>query len=979
LHKELAVKITDTYCQLGQWKNALETWMSLEKTLKDDPKYWKRFFYVSITGGFLDVAENKIEEIVRGSISINEDIVMMARAYGGYVKSIKGDPALGQKIIQTGISQNTKEGKDCLVKLSYELMAQLAYRNGCWGEVINYLDRARQYTCGDESDDSMRSDFVYAIALWMTSNLTKARDVITETISRADSQIPSQRLAKVYCSLGAILFELKDWKGAIESHQNSIYHALATNETNSLISSRYGLANISMKQGRFGQAYNIYYELYHQSKADGETGAPIGYLTTLGILENMLGRKELALERIDKAIEVNRLQKSHYPEETILKARAGVELEQGKYEMALSTFAEALDDYKDKAMTPDPEIYADMAYAEYKISNIEKANEWLKAAKDAPDKNPVLVSRIKAVEGMINMADENTRLEGARMSLAAGKEMLESGDKFYAANCWLQTAEEAIKYNDRDLLREIMPGLLKAESEFIEMGTPDYLKRVREIIVKASRIYFGQSGKSTVPVELLRGIYQLAETLSTEGSQRSLAQSALKLAVEMAGAERGALFLLDEKSKISLAAQIDLDDQTKNDALEFSASAVLNSASQGDVIISNDASVDEAFSSRLSVQRNVIRSLLCVPISFREGAAGAIYLDSRVTSGLFGKEQKEFVLALAGIIGAVLESNKLITKLKSSQGDAISQAEDISSLVIGQSAPMQQMIDRIKVIAKADINVLLDGESGSGKEVMAQAIHKLSERRGQKFLALDCGSLPETLLESELFGYVRGAFTGANKDKTGLFESADGGTVFLDEISSASQAVQPRLLRVLESGEIRRVGESASRTVDVRVICATNRDLEIEINEGRFRADLYYRLKVVTIPIPPLRERGSDILLLAEFFKDKYQKKFGKIGLRFSSEAKHQMMNYSWPGNVRELENTIQKAALLANTKTISIKELEISSDMATIKDKKQIDQGQEIGEAIKNFNGNITLAAKSVGISRRHFYRLIEKYKIKA
>lgn len=979
LYNKMAVKMTDIYCQFGQWGKALETWEKLENILKDDPKYWKRFFYVSITGRFLEVAEDKIGRIVRGGISENEDIVMIAEIYDGYVKSVKGDPALGQKIIQDGIAKSNKKGKGCLVKSGYELMAQLSCQNGRWGEVINYLDKSRQHAGDNENDDSLRSDFIYGLALWMTSDLTRAREVITEAVGRLDSQIPSQRLAKIYCSLGAILFDLKDWKGASETYQKGVYHALATSEMNSLASSRYGLANISMKQGRFGQAYNIYYELYHQSRGDKETGAPIGYLTTLGILENMLGRKDLALERIDKAVEANRLLKSPYPEETILKARAGVELEQGKYQPALATFAQALAGYKDKAMTPDPEIYADMAYAEYKTGYAEKAGAWLKAAKDAPDKNPVLVSRIKGVEGMINMADESTRLEGVGMSLAAGREMMENGDRFYAANCWLQAAEEAVKFEDRELAREIMLWLLKAESEFIVMGAPDYLARVRETIVKAARKYFSLPGKVNVPVELLNGIYQLAGTLSTESSQSTIAQSALKLAVEMSGAERGALFLLDEKSKISLAAQIDLDDQTKSDALEFSASAVLNSASQGDVIISNDASVDEAFSSRLSVQRNVIRSLLCVPISFREGAAGAVYLDSRLTSGLFSKEQKEFVLALAGIIGAVLESNKLITKLKSSQGDALSQAEDISSLVIGQSGPMQQMIDRIKAIAKADINVLLDGESGSGKEVMAQAIHRLSERRVQKFLALDCGSLPETLLESELFGYVKGAFTGANKDKTGLFESADGGTVFLDEIASASQAVQPRLLRVLESGEIRRVGESASRTVDVRVICATNKDLEIEINEGRFRPDLYYRLKVVTIPIPPLRERGSDILLLAEFFKKKYQKKFGKIGLRFSPEAKHQMMNYSWPGNVRELENTIQKAVLLTNTKTISSKELEIASDMSTIKDKKHIDQEQEIVEALKNFNGNVTLAAKTLGISRRHFYRLMEKYKIKA
>jgi len=978
LYNELAVKITDIYCQFGSWEKALDTWGKLENNLRDDLKYWKRLFYILINGKCWDKVENKIIAIAEGKIKVGQDIKIIAEAYGGYVKGIKDDHNSGMKTIEQCFHQGESIGNDRILKTCSELMAMLFYLKSKWTEVIYYMDRAGTYNLDrDENYELLKSSLVYGIALWMESDLIKAKSKLLHAIGIEDPEIPNQQLAKIFSSAAAICFVLKDWKNSIEYYQSSIHHSLSTNENKSLTSSKIGLANVAMKQGRYKQAHRIYCDLYLQNIMNDKTEAA-GYLTTMGILENMLGQKELALEHIDRAITLNRKNQAFYSIAEILAAKAGIELEQNKIFLAIQTFSESLAEYQKKSMIPDPEIYSDLAYAEYLANNRPGATEWLKLAKDAPNKNPVLVSRIKGVEGMINMADENTRLEGARMSLVAGKEMLENGDRFYAVNCWLQTAEEAVKYQDNELLREVMPWLLKAESEFIEMGTPDYLERTRETIIKASRIYFGNSSKSTVPAELLKGIYQLAETLSTDGSQRSLAQSALKLAVEMSGAERGALFLLDEKSKISLAAQIDLDDQTKNDALEFSASAVLTSAGQGEVIISNDASIDEAFSSRLSVQQNVIRSLLCVPIRFREGAAGTIYLDSRVTAGLFSKDQKEFVLALAGIIGAVLESNKLINKLKSSQGDAISQAEDISSLVIGQSVPIQQMIDRIKAIAKADINVLLDGESGSGKEVMAQAIHKLSERKGQKFLALDCGSLPETLLESELFGYVKGAFTGANKDKTGLFESADGGTVFLDEISSASQAVQSRLLRVLESGEIRRVGESESRTVDVRVICATNRDLEIEINEGRFRADLYYRLKVVTIPIPPLRERGSDILLLAEFFKDKYQKKFGKIGLRFSSEAKYQMMNYSWPGNVRELENTIQKAVLLANTKTISIKELEISSDMGTIKDKKQIDQEQEIGEAIKFFNGNITLAAKSLGISRRHFYRLIEKYKIK-
>jgi Nif-specific regulatory protein len=977
--KRLAFEVTDIYSRFGDWTNALSTWNVLRSEMGDDWRFWARMFDMMISASLYEKAEQTIKENHETIQAIGHEGGVLVGAYEAYINGLKGAHEGGYKILSECRIKALNDSNIELAGICDILNIQFLYSKGDWSGVVKYIDELRHRGIEfSNSREHRKISFIYGIALWMTSDLEAAKKEFLANLEQGDIEIPDQRLAKIYYCLGAIFFSLKEWENAKAAYNTSIYHGLATNESQSLTNSRTGLANIAMMQGRFRLAYQIYFDLCRHGLASGVTDTLIGYLTTLGILENMLGQKDLSLAHINKALALNGELKRKYATTLILKAKAGIEIEQGKWVQAIDTFNLALDEYRKSSLPPDPEIYSDLALAEYMSGNKNKALTWIAMAQNAPNKDMVLTSQIKGVSGIIKMSDSKTLEEGCSVLIEAGKKLMENGERFYAASCWLRAGEEAVKHDDNRAIIELLPYLFKAETEFLEMGTPNYLERVRQALVDASRIYFGNKPGQMISSNLLDGIYKLAAIISSEGDQEVLAKSSLELAVEMSGAERGGLFLLDEKGRINLTAQIDLDVQTRNDALEFSASAVICTAGQEEAIISNDASIDEAFSSKLSVKRNVIRSLLCVPIHFREGAAGAIYLDSRVTAGLFGREQKDFVMALARIIGSVLESNMLINRLRIRQNEVDTTKEDVFSSIIGQSPAIRRMTDRIKAIAKADVNILLDGESGSGKEVVAQAIHKMSTRSKGKFLALDCGSLPETLLESELFGYVKGSFTGAARDKTGLFESADGGTVFLDEIASASQAVQSRLLRVLESGEIRRVGDAESRQVDVRVICATNRDLEIEINEGRFRPDLYYRLKVITIPIPPLRDRGNDILLLAEYFKNKYQKKFGKIGIRFSSEAKFQMMNYTWPGNVRELENTIQKAVLLTNSRTISSRELEIIQDMETATEKKYISQKHEIMEAIKIYNGNITMAAKATGVSRRHMYRLINKHKIK-
>ncbi|RIK72307.1 sigma-54-dependent Fis family transcriptional regulator, partial [candidate division KSB1 bacterium] len=300
------------------------------------------------------------------------------------------------------------------------------------------------------------------------------------------------------------------------------------------------------------------------------------------------------------------------------------------------------------------------------------------------------------------------------------------------------------------------------------------------------------------------------------------------------------------------------------------------------------------------------------------------------------------------------------------------------SEIIGKSMAMHQVFDVMERVLESHASVLIEGESGTGKELVARAIHYNGPRSEQPFVALFCGSLPETLLESELFGHKKGAFTGAITDKRGLFEVADGGTFFLDEIGDLTPTIQAKLLRVLQEGEIKRVGETHIRRVNVRIISATNKILKEEVKTGRFREDLYYRLNVISIKMPALRERKDDIPLLAHHFLDRYAKENRKPLTGFSEKAMEQLRRYDWPGNVRELENAIERAAVLARSELITERELQISPpDAETV-----WEEGLTLAEYEKRVvmsvlranDGHITQTAEKLGVSRRWLhYRLKE------
>jgi Nif-specific regulatory protein len=295
-------------------------------------------------------------------------------------------------------------------------------------------------------------------------------------------------------------------------------------------------------------------------------------------------------------------------------------------------------------------------------------------------------------------------------------------------------------------------------------------------------------------------------------------------------------------------------------------------------------------------------------------------------------------------------------------------------------APVYEMIAQV---AQSDATVLIRGESGTGKELIAQALHYGSRRSEGPFVRVNCAALPEGLVESELFGHERGAFTGAVQQRPGRFERASGGTIFLDEIGDLPASVQVRLLRVLQEREFERVGGHATLRTDVRVVAATNRDLEHDIEHGRFRADLYYRLNVFPIHVPPLRERRTDIILLADHFVEKYGQRYGRSIVRLSTPAIDLLMAYHWPGNVRELENAIERAVLLADGDVLHARLLPPSLQMARLDDKRsgplraQLHalEKELIIDALKANKGNRAAAARQLGITERIMGLRVTKY----
>ena len=443
---------------------------------------------------------------------------------------------------------------------------------------------------------------------------------------------------------------------------------------------------------------------------------------------------------------------------------------------------------------------------------------------------------------------------------------------------------------------------------------------------------------------------EIARALNSESDLRHLLDLTLDRVVELTGAERAFVILRNDEGKLEVASSRTLDREgIKKAAAKVSKSILDQAEKSGRPVIATNATQDPRFAGSDSVAYMRLRAVLCLPMSTRGRSIGFLYLDNRFEEGVFKDVDLGLLDAFAAQAAIALENARLLHENRRRQHElerSKEKVEELNRVLKDQVRRQSAELDQVKEVLRArhgetkfkysypemvgrsrrhhdllrlldrvidtQVPVLIHGESGSGKELVARAIHFQGARKGGPFVSENCSAIPETLLESELFGYVRGAFTGADRDRTGLLEQADGGTLLLDEIGDMSPEMQAKLLRVLETGEVRPVGGKVTRTVNVRVLAASHRDLRKMVAEGAFREDLFYRLAVITVEVPPLREKREDIPILVEKFLEAYAADGGGEPRRVSEEAMALLADYDWPGNVRELRNEIYRACALS-------------------------------------------------------------------
>lgn len=476
----------------------------------------------------------------------------------------------------------------------------------------------------------------------------------------------------------------------------------------------------------------------------------------------------------------------------------------------------------------------------------------------------------------------------------------------------------------------------------------------------------------------LEAISRISQQINSLRDIDALLQSILQIAMEVMGAERGFILMHDERQKLVVRLAQNMTDAQAADLSQISRSVLQQVMEKGEPIICFDALTDDRFRGAQSIRIQRIQSIIAVPLTMKTRPIGAIYLDSVARRSGFQSDTLPFITAFAHQAALAIENAQLYAALQEENRHLKKQIQETFSAkeIIGNSRAMQKIYALMESIIDSDVTVLISGESGTGKELVARSLHYHGPRKAKPFMALFCGALPENLLESELFGHKKGAFTGALSDKKGLFEAADGGSFFLDEVGDLSPKIQTELLRVIQEGEIKRVGETHFRHVDVRIIAATNKDIEALVSSGQFREDLYYRLNVIKLHLPPLRERDGDIPLLAHFFLDKFAAKSKKQIKGFSPQAMESLSRHHWPGNVRELENTIERAVLLARDAIIEPENLQLPDSEVRLPEKMSLKdfEKQVVQNALTENEHNISKTAEQLGVSRRWLhYRLKE------
>lgn len=585
--------------------------------------------------------------------------------------------------------------------------------------------------------------------------------------------------------------------------------------------------------------------------------------------------------------------------------------------------------------------------------------------------------RIEAVAGGFQIEDLDSQAGTLVNEVPVRKRELRHGDRITLGEC---------------LLLFVCPGKEEAPGRVVKMvaeastsGQKIRLAPEETILLSPQRLAEAVSREAELAIDL-NVIFKISRIVSTVRSLEILQEKLLELLLDAFPADTAAILLFG-KSLEDLDSFCVRDRKVRSQkGFPVSRSLIQEVVDSGDAVLLNNIPSSREISPTDSIIDLQIQSVLCVPILSFERRIGVVYLDSRSLTRAFQRRHLELLTVIVGLVSGAIE-NALRIRWLEEETKRLREELPRDHEMVGESPAIRKVLEVIARAAPTDATILITGESGTGKELAARAIHRNSSRSDQSFVAINCAALAETLLESELFGHEKGAFTGAFQRKRGKLEIADGGTLFLDEISEMPLHLQSKLLRFLEERQFERVGGTTPLRVDLRIIASSNRKLEERVAEGQFREDLYYRLNVVHLWLPPLRERRSDIPLLAGYFVRRLSRIVKRRVTGLEREAQKLLQNHDWPGNIRELKNAIERAVVLGTSDLIQPEDLPMTvSSRLTAPESK----GQQFEQAVRDFKkrlvlkameesgGNYTRAARQLGLHPNYLHRLIRNLDLK-
>lgn len=817
-----------------------------------------------------------------------------------------------------------------------------------------------------------------AITHFRQGDLGAARDAYDHAFEAAEANGDSDLIASALLNRATLDQQLGHWGAALRGYERAMMLARALGRNTTVLSLRYNLGNLYQLIGAFDHAQRLLEGVLAAAQGSSTRPMECSALIALAELASNRGQATVACDYAARAVDLT-MQLGAAREKTEARLlSAWVAAEHGR-----------ADDAK-------------LALENQSCSDVEES--------DLRSTCCMLKARLCLID-----ADVDGALKHARAALQHAESATNPALTAKAHTLLFQvlnTAHDASALTHRDsawrAYNRIASELPESYREAF-WGHPERLPLLAPNVASAR----GEvGGERTLQRGRLQQFLSLNRRINSTLSIDQVLGAALDAAIELTGAERGFVLMATAEDEVAPRAMRNISrGGLEGESMDFSRTIAERVLRTERAVVTVDAMSDARFALQASVHAMQLKSVCCVPFVSANGARGVLYVDNRLQGGRFHDEDSDLLVALGDQVAIALDNAQLHADLmkrreeleeakRALEKHVAAQKRRISGLertletqqmsisnryayerIVGRGPAMQRVLSVLDRVIDTDVTVLIGGESGTGKELVARAIHANSGRKQGAFVSVNCGALPDTLIESELFGHRKGAFSGATQDRRGLLQVADGGTVFLDEIGELPLASQVKLLRALQERSVRPLGAANEESIDVRVVAATNRDLAEEVAKGRFREDLFFRLSVVQVEVPALRERLEDVPELCQALLQRIAEQHGVKTPTLSKAALGRLLGYSWPGNVRQLENVLTKAALLCEG-VISPEHLALETRPAkklSARSRKQFEseEAERIFAALRSHGWNVSAVARSIDMPRNTLYRRMKRYKL--